>query len=354
MKMKLLKDGKKVVFKSNKNLPKMSWINKIYSKLPDDPKIPISFQTKKQYLNSYIKNQELKHGIDFSRSEEREYMKRELANMKGVTSRYTTKSNPYAKPMTVFFTDNPMTKKQFCASARHEVGHEIFERNKPVASKWRMSTNHINSPTAYGRTDAEEDFAESYSMFRNGDKVSKNRKSVLVDISSKNNIIPAFRDIDYVAKGIKPIAMVSVTKMDPKYEKIATDYANSWGLKTTVEEGRYGPSNQFEYRRLIIRKPSTYYDENKTFEDQQKKVGGAGALLGYPKKASDAWESKFKTQDGVDANQVRRDFISKGISPEDYEYLEFVPLNMSLNEVKSEIAKRKQVIEHTKYLKNKS
>jgi hypothetical protein len=181
-----LSDGKKVIFKSKKNLPKMSWIKNTYSQIPDDPKIPLVFQTKKQYVKSYLKNQEKKRGIDFTKPEEVEYMKNELARMTGVVSRYTTKKNPYAPPMTVIFTDSPMNKNQFQNYAKHEVAHEIYERNPKCAKDWKLKINPNDSPSSYGRTDDEEDFAESYVMYNNGQLLSNERQKIMKDTISND------------------------------------------------------------------------------------------------------------------------------------------------------------------------
>jgi len=177
MKRYKLKDGKKVIIKSKRNIPKKKTVQNIFSQLPDSPKIPIVFQTKKQYLNEYIDNQEKKHGIDFPKHQEKAYIQKELKNMANITSRYTTKKNPYMKPRTVFFTDKDIkwSPNMFKQNAQHEVGHEIFERN-PIIRKYWKGVNKSNSPTSYGRTDEEEDFAESYMLFKNGQLKDKNKK----------------------------------------------------------------------------------------------------------------------------------------------------------------------------------
>lgn len=193
------KDNKNIILKSKKNIPSLKVINNVYTKINDDVKVPIVFQTKKQYLKEYIKNQEKANNIDYPRSQEQAYVNTELRNMRGITSRYTTKSNPYMKPRVVFFTDNKISNDQFKRNAYHEYGHEIFERNGKVRKQWKNNVSPSSSPTPYGKMDCDEDFAESYSLNQLGLlKGNKERKSILnlvnkqeieKDDTSKNSIV---------------------------------------------------------------------------------------------------------------------------------------------------------------------
>lgn len=119
--------GKLVIVESR--LPiKKKVITQVYNKIPDDTRIPIVFETKKQYLTEYINNQEKKKGIKFSPQEKKQYIKNELKEYKPILARYTTKHNPYMPPRVVYFTDNKFTPKEFKATAWHEYGHEEYEK----------------------------------------------------------------------------------------------------------------------------------------------------------------------------------------------------------------------------------
>ena len=179
-----LKDGKKVVVKSKTSINK-KLLNKVYSKIPDDKNIPVVFQTKKQYLVEYIKNQEKKHNVDFPIKQEKAYLNRELDDMGPIVSRYTTKDNKYIEPRTVYFTDTKFSPKQFKMSAAHEVGHEIWERNPKARKQWKH-VNKNTSPTAYGRTDRQEDFCESYMLYKAGKLTDPKRLKIIKDVMSKN------------------------------------------------------------------------------------------------------------------------------------------------------------------------
>jgi len=183
----ILLDGKLLIFKDKVNLTPQQ-IYKVYKKIPDNINIPIVFQTKRQYLREYINNQEKKHNIDFTKKQEQSYIKRELKDIAPIVSRYTTKKNKYIEPKTVFFTDTKWTPKQFKASAIHEVGHEIWESNKNIRKDWK-SVNQLNSPTAYGRTSKEEDFAESYMLYKMGKLRQEQRLKILRDNISNNSQI---------------------------------------------------------------------------------------------------------------------------------------------------------------------
>lgn len=181
---KIMIDGKPIVFKSTRNTPPLKTIRDAYAKIPDDKTIPVVFQTKTQYLNEYIKNQEKKKNIDFSPSQEKAYKKRELKDMKNIVSRYTTNHNPYIDRRTVFFTDKKITPNQFKDSVHHEYAHELWEQNPRVRKAWsNVSTR--TSPTRYGRTEDQEDFAESFMLKKRGELRDPTRNRIISDATSK-------------------------------------------------------------------------------------------------------------------------------------------------------------------------
>ena len=96
-------DGKNVIRMSNHNYPKPKLLNEIYKKLPDDKSVPVVLETRKQYLQEYIKNQEKKRKIDFSPEEEKEYIEEEHEKLKDVDARFTTYHNKYMEPRVVIF-----------------------------------------------------------------------------------------------------------------------------------------------------------------------------------------------------------------------------------------------------------
>jgi hypothetical protein len=205
---KVLVDGKPVIYKSTKNSQPISTIKEAYAKIPDDKRIPVVFETKTQYLNEYIKNQEKKKGVKFTPAQEKMYKHTELRDMKNIVSRYTTNHNPYIDKRVVFFTDKKMPKAQFEKSVMHEYGHELWEKNPKIRNDWN-SISKRTSPTPYGRTDKQEDFAESYMLAKTGQ---------LRD-SSRNRIIQ--KD----TKGRNSVADAMNEDIDPNYE-----YTDEWKL----------------------------------------------------------------------------------------------------------------------------
>ena len=130
---KVVVDGKPVYYVGGKqNAPPPRIVQKVYRLMPDDKRVPVVFETKKQYLQQYIKNQEQVNNTKFTPIEKQKYIKHELKEMKPVVSRFTTYHNDYMPPQTVFFTDNKFNKnnKQFEMSALHEYWHEKTEGNK--------------------------------------------------------------------------------------------------------------------------------------------------------------------------------------------------------------------------------
>ena len=188
-------DGKKVVIKSNPTkIPPTSIIKKVYAKIPDDKKIPIVFETKTQYLNEYIKNQEKARGKPFPKREVTKYKNTELERMSNIVSRYTTKHNPYIDVRTVFFTDNKITPTQFAKSAYHEYGHEAWENNPKLKKDWR-SVSKTSAPTPYGKTARQEDFAESYMLYKTGELGDTNRAAIISDAISPSRKTASIRQM---------------------------------------------------------------------------------------------------------------------------------------------------------------
>ena len=88
---------------------------------------PIVFETKKQYVNQYLHNQEKARGHRFTPKQEQTFKKNELHKMKNVVARYTTNSNPYMPKETVFFTDRKISPDRLNIMADHEFNHFINE-----------------------------------------------------------------------------------------------------------------------------------------------------------------------------------------------------------------------------------
>ena len=96
---------------------------------------PVIFETKRQYVNELIKNQEKVRNTNFTPREEAEFRKNELKKMEPVIARYTTKSNPFMPPQTVFFTDKKITPEMMKEEARHEFNHQAWEPFDSSGSK---------------------------------------------------------------------------------------------------------------------------------------------------------------------------------------------------------------------------
>lgn len=206
-------DGKPVIVKANsKNIPPLTEIRKVYAKIPDNKKIPVVFQTKEQYLDEYIQNQEKAHKVEFTAKEKNKYKKQELASMKNIVSRYTTNHNPYIDRRVVFFNDKKIPVKQFHDSALHEYGHELWEKNPKLRRDWK-SVSRTTSPTPYGKTCTQEDFAESFMLAKTGRLEDPKREQILSDAVAKNRMKvwhgnieqqtiqnPNFRDIAFTGK----------------------------------------------------------------------------------------------------------------------------------------------------------
>ena len=194
--------GKKVVIKGNlHNIPSMNIIKNVYSKIPDDKKIPIVFETKTQYLNEYIKNQEKAKGKPFPKTEVSRYKRTELSNMSNIVSRYTTKKNPFIDVRTVFFTDKKITPEQFAKSAFHEYGHEAWESKPKLRQDWK-SLNKGGAPTSYGQTSRQEDVAESYMLYKTGGLQDPRRGAIIGD-----NISQSRKSYRKVLPSVKKIMM---------------------------------------------------------------------------------------------------------------------------------------------------
>lgn len=230
---KKLIDGKPVIIKSSsKNIPSFETIKKVYRKIPDNKNIPIVFETKKQYLKEYIRNQEIKKNIDFTPSQEKAYISRELKDMNNVVSRYTTKKNPYIDLRTVFFTDKKITPKQFQASAFHEYAHEEWENNPRIRKDWQ-AVNKTTAPTPYGRTDRQEDFAESYMLYKMGRLKDPKRTKIFSD----NGLNRKSYDPKKVHPAVKKIARISGGL--PEDEKEYNEGMKELGIDLDSEDRRF-------------------------------------------------------------------------------------------------------------------
>jgi len=224
-----LPDGKQVIIKNNRNVPNKKVIWNVYKKIPDNKNIPIVFQTKKQYLKEYIKNQELKHNIDFPKKQEDKYIKNELKDMKNISARYTTKNNKYIEPRTVFFTGSKWPPKTFKNTAQHEVGHEIYERNFNIRNDWN-SVNKCNSPTYYGSTKKEEDFADSYMLYKNN-KLKKGKRLRII----KDNISKEYNNEYYdVTSPEYKQRVIAQSSQYPTYGKVHTITGKKLGAGITM------------------------------------------------------------------------------------------------------------------------
>ena len=128
MKKKIKIDGKDVIYFNKRKSPSRKTIKKTYRKIHDNKNIPIMFMTREEYLKQYIKNQELKKGIDFPVKQEKQYIKKEMSKYNNFLSRFTTNKNKFFPPAIVFFNDKKISPKQFEKLAFHEYGHEVSEK----------------------------------------------------------------------------------------------------------------------------------------------------------------------------------------------------------------------------------
>jgi hypothetical protein len=208
--------NKKVLYYDKKgNAPPVQFVKQVYSKLPDDEKVPVEFMTKRQYLQQYIRNQEVKDGIRFNKQEKQQYIRTELKDMRPIVSRFTTYHNPYMPPKVVFFTDSKINKQHFKHNAQHEFGHELYERSPQTRQQWNFTVSKTTSPTSYGRTSVDEDFAESYALYKDKRLQDSKRQQVFnnikVDQQSKNGLKPNKLQMERIKK--LPIYVVE------KYDK---------------------------------------------------------------------------------------------------------------------------------------
>lgn len=285
---KKLIDGKPVIVKANsKNIPPLTEIKKVYAKIPDNKRIPIVFQTKEQYLDEYIKNQEKAKKIKFPEWQKKQYKQEELKNMKNIVSRYTTNHNPYIDRRVVFFNDNKIPVKQFHDSALHEYGHELWEKNPKLRRDWK-SVSRTTSPTSYGATSKQEDFAESFMLAKTGRLQDPKRERILSDAVTANRVItpwhgniesqtiqnPNFRKIAFTGNhaqislmSLKPGQDIGLEKHDKvdqffRVEQGKAEFVLDKG-KTRFIEGPSGaamiPANTWHNIRALGNKPLKLY-----------------------------------------------------------------------------------------------
>jgi len=140
---------------NNYPIPKNKTIKSVYDKLPDDTNIPLQFMTRKQYIKKYIKNQENKNNIDFSKNQEQAFINKRMPHYSNIVGRYTTKDNPYYPPAVVVFNDPNNLKnikgEKFKKLAMHEYGHELAEKNDMNMSKIKEE-KFADNVTEYGKT----------------------------------------------------------------------------------------------------------------------------------------------------------------------------------------------------------
>jgi hypothetical protein len=182
-------DGKPVI-KLNKGIyPSVGTLNNIYKKIPDDRKVPVVLETRENYLKEYTQNQEKLKGIKFSQEEKDRYMKEELQKLQPVTARFTTYHNKWIPARVVLFPGKT-NKKEVEANVLHEFGHEVEEKNKSLAKDWNKHINKKTSPTLYGTTDKDEDFAESFALYKNHKTITiSNPNTSKQEIDKRFNII---------------------------------------------------------------------------------------------------------------------------------------------------------------------
>lgn len=187
-------DGKKIIVKGNsKNIPPIKTIKEAYAKLPDNKRIPVVFETREQYLDEYIKNQEKAKKTTFKPQQIKDYKHKELANMSNIVSRYTTDHNPFIDRRVVFFNDKKIPANQFKDSVVHEYGHELWEKSPKIRRDWR-SVPKSTAPTTYGKTAKQEDFSESLMLSSKGQLQDPVRNRILqkngpiIDNTSKQSV----------------------------------------------------------------------------------------------------------------------------------------------------------------------
>jgi len=195
--LKKVIDGKKVIVKGNsQNIPSFKTIKDVYSHIHDNKRIPIVFETKEQYLDEYIKNQEKSKKTSFKPAQIAAYKHSELNNMSNIVSRYTTNHNPFIDRRIVFFNDHKIPLQQFKDSAVHEYGHELWEKNPKIRKDWK-SVSNSTSPTPYGRTAKQEDFSESYMLARKGQLEDPKRERIIQkDVGLNRQILPWHGNIE--------------------------------------------------------------------------------------------------------------------------------------------------------------
>jgi hypothetical protein len=222
-------DGKPVFFKTKKNLPNIKVLRDVYGHVSDDRATPVVVEEKEQYLNEYISNQEKAKGIKFTEKEKEEYKKRELKDMRDVVARYTTKKNKYIEPRVVIFSDIKLPDNMLKDTLYHEYAHEVWEKNPKIRKDWK-SVGKSSSPTEYGKTDREEDFADSYALSKSGQLEDKNREMV-IDKYGKDKKFKA--RVRLYWEGI----VDAKNKDDAKQE--AKDNAVNWAEPEEVEIDKY-------------------------------------------------------------------------------------------------------------------
>jgi len=174
--------GKSVQVFNNNPIPNKKVIENTYNQIPDDKNVPLQFMTRKQYYETYAKNQECVNGKPFNKEQKQQFFKSAKKRYGNIIGRYTTESNPYYAPAVVVFNDKdnlPNIKgKKFKDLAWHEFGHEYVEEKQ------------IKMPLH-----KEEMFADRLAMNKtmqrqvNLDMSYNNTNSLKTDVNSKNDIV---------------------------------------------------------------------------------------------------------------------------------------------------------------------
>jgi len=249
---------------------------------------PVVFETKKQYVGRLIKNQEKKLNYDFSPKEEKKFMKEELGRMKNVRARYTTKTHPFMKPQTIFFTDNKITPKQLRHMAQHEYQHAAWE---PFDSKTRCVKNFKIKPDRHSKnmgflgkttlpiTDYPEQYSREYET-----KVVKMSPSEYIRQAKRESDLARMRSgkdmesqEDYEDSVIhRP----TVEKLKPLIKSKKRVVANPWLERQGTDDGYDRPiGHEGRHRAVAAREAGveeidvfvTRRKSPKEFEEQEKK-----------------------------------------------------------------------------------
>ena len=180
------------------------------------------------------------------------------------------------------------------------------------------------------------------------EKKTEGVKSLFRDEQSPNKKYSgsALNWMHYVKAGFKPVAMYQLDLYTPEEKERIIQYAKNQGLNIKMDRDTGFDGKQYD--ALIVYKGDLL--KNKTFKQFVKEKGGYGKAFGYPHKADIGWYNFLKSHsDNPIGKQTRDKLVKQGILQDDYDLLEFVPLNMSKDEIIQEINKRKQALQNVKF-----